>query len=91
MQAGHQGGVHQGDQPGAQGGVPQGAKGGLRAGRQTIKHLNTYLITIYNFLQRFQIKNAKLCQNKSAPKCPKLSQQLHVKMCQERFVKKRLC
>ena len=40
MQAGHQGGVHQGDQPGAQGGVPQGAKGGLRAGRQTIKHLN---------------------------------------------------
>ena len=41
MQAGHQGGVHQGDQPGAQGGVPQGAKGGLRAGSQTIKHLNT--------------------------------------------------
>ena len=40
MQAGHQGGVHQGDQPGAQGGVPQGAEGGLRAGRQTIKHLN---------------------------------------------------
>ena len=40
MQAGHQGGVHQGDQPGAQGGVPQGAKGGLRAGSQTIKHLN---------------------------------------------------
>ena len=38
MQAGHQGGVHQGDQPGAQGGVPQGAEGGLRAGRQTINN-----------------------------------------------------